>query len=713
MRIYRMTATFGKLEHETLTLEPGLNILQADNEWGKSTWCAFLIAMLYGLDTRAKTTKTSLADKERYAPWSGSPMSGSMEIRWKNRDITIERSTRGRVPMGAFRAYETATGLDVPELTAANCGQLLLGVEQSVFRRAGFIRLADMNVTQDEALRRRLNALVTTGDESGEGERLERGLRELKNKCRYNRTGLIPQTETERDALEEKLRELDTLENQTEKLKNRLDEVAQWTQTLQNHQAALQYTASQADAQRVAQAYSDWENAQAELQRMEQRCAKLPTQEEAERKCHQLREYQDQWNALRLEAELLPEAPEKPEAPGPFAALTVEAAREMVAEDTRRQKALLDRKPGLAAFLSAALCLLLGTGLALVLDAWLLAAGLVPGVILLALGLRSRRMHSRARGELAAKYGCADADRWQEMLEEYESKQAQYQRQMKHYHAARGDVDARMAALQTKRQSLCGAQSPEKVLALWQQVGKLWEEYHGARRESQRTKAHLEALQAMAKTAKRPAAEDTLTYTAEETARLLSDAGVEQHRLQNRLGQYQGRMEALGQRTVLEKRRSEISARLERLEEIYEAAELGLTTLAQAKRELQRRFAPRIAQRAQALLGELTAGRYRRLTLAEDLSLLAAAGEEDVLRDTLWRSEGTADQLYLALRLAVAEELTPHVPLILDDALVRFDDKRLRSALEILNRMSLERQVILFTCQSREKAIYEALREGQ
>ena len=46
-----------------------LNILQAPNEWGKSTWCAFLAAMLYGLDTRAKSTKTALADKERYAPW--------------------------------------------------------------------------------------------------------------------------------------------------------------------------------------------------------------------------------------------------------------------------------------------------------------------------------------------------------------------------------------------------------------------------------------------------------------------------------------------------------------------------------------------------------------------------------------------------------------------------------------------------------------------
>ena len=83
MRILSMTATFGKLEHETLTLTPGLNIITAPNEWGKSTWCAFLVAMLYGIDTRAKSTKTTLADKEHYAPWSGSPMSGSIRLLWQ------------------------------------------------------------------------------------------------------------------------------------------------------------------------------------------------------------------------------------------------------------------------------------------------------------------------------------------------------------------------------------------------------------------------------------------------------------------------------------------------------------------------------------------------------------------------------------------------------------------------------------------------------
>ena len=184
MRIISMTATFGKLENQTLTLKPGLNVIHAPNEWGKSTWCAFLTAMLYGMDTRAKSTKTLLADKERYAPWSGSPMEGSIRLNWQGRDITIERRTKRRVPLGEFRAFETDTGLDVPELTAANCGAMLLGVERSVYTRSGFIRFNDLPLTQDDALRRRLNALVTTGDESATGDRLAGALRDLKNSCR-------------------------------------------------------------------------------------------------------------------------------------------------------------------------------------------------------------------------------------------------------------------------------------------------------------------------------------------------------------------------------------------------------------------------------------------------------------------------------------------------------------------------------------------------
>lgn len=99
----------------------------------------------------------------------------------------------------------------------------------------------------------------------------------------------------------------------------------------------------------------------------------------------------------------------------------------------------------------------------------------------------------------------------------------------------------------------------------------------------------------------------------------------------------------------------------------------------------------------------MTDGRYQRLILGENFDLQAGTETEDTLHDAIWRSDGTVDQLYLALRLAVAEELTPEAPLILDDALVCFDDRRMKAAVEILKQEAENKQVILFTCQGREK----------
>ena len=44
---------------------------------------------------------------------------------------------------------------------------------------------------------------------------------------------------------------------------------------------------------------------------------------------------------------------------------------------------------------------------------------------------------------------------------------------------------------------------------------------------------------------------------------------------------------------------------------------------------------------------------------------------------------------------------------LLDDALVRFDDRRLKNILALLQQMAQQRQILLFTCQGREKALTE------
>ncbi len=702
MRIYRMTATFGKLEHQTLTLEPGFNLIQANNEWGKSTWCAFLCAMLYGLDTRAKSTKTVLADKERYAPWSGSPMAGSMDIHWNGRDITIQRRTKGRIPLGDFRAFETETGLAVPELTAQNCGQQLLGVEQSVFRRAGFIRLTDMPVTQDQNLSRRLSALVTTGDESGDGELLARKLKELKNKIRSNRTtGLLPQAEGERQALEATLRELEELSRQSQKLKARLGEVGSWLRQLNNHKDALEYEAARSGAERVAQAREAWEQAEQTLMEAETACAKLPSREETCRKLQEIQAFRENWNAARMEAALLPEAPQLPAAPAPFVGMDREHAQARLRADTTRYARLREERQVLT-FLLAALCLAGGLAL-LAMGQELMGALALAGAIALAWrGLERQKALRQEAAALETLYGSSDPKDWQTLLEGWLAEKKAYELSLVDHRVSRGDLDVRLTALETQRASLCGAQTPEVVQQIWQRMADRWAHYEAACWEARRAEQQYRDLQALAKPVSPPEFRDELTDTPADTARMIGDALAEQQRLQHRLGQYQGRMEVLGDPEALEARLLACQGRIRELEKTYAALTLALDTLAQAQKELQRRFAPRITKRAQELLERLTLGRYRRLRWGEDLMLHAGAGEEDTLREALWRSDGTVDQLYLSLRLAVAEVLTPEAPLVLDDALVRFDDARLEAALTLLEAMAEEKQVIVFTCQSRE-----------
>ena len=702
MRIYKMTATFGKLEHETLTLEPGLNIITAPNEWGKSTWCAFLVAMLYGLDTRAKTTKTALADKERYQPWSGSPMSGRIDLNWNGRDITIERTTRRRVPLGEFKAYETESGLPVEELTAANCGQTLLGVEQTVFRRAGFIRFSDLPVTQDEALRRRLNALVTTGDDSGAADRLAASLKDLKNRCRYNRTGLLPQAEAQRDAIEEKLTELETLNTQCQKLKMRIDEVKDWLRQLYNHQQALAYAKMESGLNQIAQTREAVAGAERNLRALEEACASLPPQAEVETKVRELRAFRDQWNAIRTEERQAPTEPQKPELPNPFTGLTAEAARAMAREDARELTELSQSKMPLIFMIIGAMGLLAAGGLAY-LTAYVFAV-VAGGVGLLALiwGVIDRVTTRKKALAIVEKYGTADWKRWTASISEYEQEMIAYGEALKLYQEVSSDLEVRLMVLRKKRDSLCGLQEPEEVLDFWQEAQRQWEQYDRTRAEAVTAKRHLEALNAVVKPVEKPTAPDNLTQNEAQTAQLLAECAAEQQRLQNRLGQYQGRMEIIGSAEDLRLQHKRVSDRIARLEDTYTALTIAQETLTQARSELQRRFAPRVTQRAQELLGAMTDGRYQSLTMGEDFSLRASAEQEDVQWDAIWRSDGTIDQLYLALRLAVAEELTPDAPLVLDDALVRFDDTRMAAALGILRKMAENKQVICFTCQGRE-----------
>ncbi len=704
MKIYAMTATFGKLERQTLTLEPGLNIIHAPNEWGKSTWCAFLEAMFYGIDTRAKTTKTTLADKEHYAPWSGTPMEGRIDLNWQGRDITIERKTKRRVPLGEFRAYETHTGLAVPELDGTNCGAMLLGVERSVFLRSGYVRFRDLPVSQDEALRRRLNALVTTGDESLTADRLSGELQKLKNSCRYNKSGLLPNAERERDALEAKLRDLDSYSAQCQTIRTRLEERKRHVVELENHKKALKYDDFLKNADQLKAAEAELVSQAQRAEQLRESCRQLPSQEQLTQRKKDLQKLGDEWVAFLMDSTQSPAEPEPVQPPVPFRGMTAEEAAARAEADGAQWKALRKKNP---------LLLILGFGLLVaggVLAVWYLLPGLIcagAGAAAVIAALVIRASKNRKAGDIAAFYGADEPERWLAMAAEYgeacrvfdEARQRRAQWETRREQTRR-QLEERITA-ETGSLGLEGARREVE------RMERTWDSYAVESRELCRAEKHVQTLRALVTHPEKPAFADELTWSEAETARLLSDAKAEQNSLENQLGQYQGKMEALGRQEELEAALRRVRARIRELEQTNDALILAQQTLTQAAQELQRRFSPRITKRAQELMSVFTGGRYERMNLQEDLTVLSATAQEPTMREVLWRSDGTMDQLYLSLRLAVAEELTPDAPLILDDALVRFDDDRLKAALKVLKSVAEDKQVILFTCHSREAELLE------
>jgi uncharacterized protein YhaN len=137
-----------------------------------------------------------------------------------------------------------------------------------------------------------------------------------------------------------------------------------------------------------------------------------------------------------------------------------------------------------------------------------------------------------------------------------------------------------------------------------------------------------------------------------------------------------------------------------------QAISLSIQTLKDLASCIHDTFGSRLNEVVSETIAKISNGEYQEVTVDENLNIRVLQKNRYVTMDSL--SVGTMDQMYLALRLAVAQLLFPeeNLPIILDDAFAFYDEDRTREALLLLAEQ-FNRQIILFTCHKREKEIIE------
>lgn len=725
-----MTATFGKLQSETLSLSPGLNVLQMPNETGKSTWCAFLLCMLYGVDTSERESRTNFPIKKHYLPWSGNAMEGRLQIVHEGRRITIERSSTARAPLGVFRAFDTESGAPIQSLTAQNCGQVLLGVPRQVFERSAFLRQDGMAIQMEATLEQRLGALVTTGDETISYQEAERLLRERRNRCRHNKTGLIPQTQTALDGVTERLNRLDALHETMAQA--RLDE-----QRLRAELATLHMQLSSLQAQQAQENRTQLTKAKEEASEkielaksLQNECSTLPPVDILQRWEREGNELLAKQHTLALDTASLPQPQSAPSLPRVFTGCNAQEIEQKANVDSAQMRLLqAKKKPSVLPWLLPALALILISG-GLAIGNMLLPAA-ISALLAIAIAAAGGITHLGKRrawhnAQLSLKYFCdsygvstpeellelasrsiTEYDRWHQACKTREE-------ELNSLNSRKDKLDAACNALLTtlspalQVSSSMSEAAAQVRLAIEKQLSA-----EAAHRSAEQAYRHYSTLKEALGNVHTPSGPQTPVPEGKTIPSVQSEIIIAERELQqirSTLDRGEGQCSTLGDRMELEARRQQLSERLAALNEEHDALSMAITVLGKANEALQNRFSPQLTALAAKYLDRLTDGTYSRLMLDRNLGASLYPAQAPASRESAYFSGGTRDQLYLAVRLGVSQLLAPGTPLILDDALVRFDDDRLIKALQVLQEEAESRQVLLFTCQSREQTALQSLK---
>ena len=225
---------FGKLHNINKEFENGLNTIKEDNGYGKTTFATFIKSMFYGLDDGKKSKENS--ERKKYMPWQGGNYGGNIEFELNNKKYKIERFFGKKPTEDSFVLYDLATNLESKEYSD-NIGEEIFKINKSAYERSTYIPQGNIKTEMEDSISAKLGNVLESDNDINTSDNAIKSINEAKKVYQKDRGkgGLINEKKELLNKLERELEnsksDNQTLEQKQYKLKSINEEIKELNKT--------------------------------------------------------------------------------------------------------------------------------------------------------------------------------------------------------------------------------------------------------------------------------------------------------------------------------------------------------------------------------------------------------------------------------------------------------------------------------------------------
>lgn len=730
---------FGAIHDKKFDFSHQINLIEGDNESGKSTICAFIKFMFYGLSAKGAG---GLSERKQFMPFEENCAYGTMTLHTgateeEGEDYLIERRvtlTGKTAAKDEYRILSLTNGQ--PAFVGIAPCDAFLSMSEGLFLRTVYVSQKMGSEVDGKEITAALENLLFSAEESVDSAKAQKELDAVRAELLHKngKGGRLFEERIKRDELIVKLEQTKKAKQEWEQEEEQLRRLKKSEMENKRLTDEAQQKIDQYNKATLLRSFDKLHQLEQKQEALRAKMAKitpasgLPKTEEIHTA---IRLASDMRNSKQEIARLQAQAPKQQ----PF--LPEDDTLAQTAIKQQKKAAARTKAAGLAALLLGFVVCILGLACqnewlfdhgpaSLPLVLWGSGGGLMlGGLILMVVSIAKSRTVKRLPKPLPESCGVSAIDQWQQQEKAYVPSQATgtteaVQNQLLEKQAQVDLLENRACQLCQKYGSVFV--SPDSLDDLAVRLTAIKENCLSLKGEMQRIEKETEGmrialLEEDEQTLKQslPAPHETIlqTYNIKDLKNRLAFGTEAQESIRIKRSEMETALAAgrvtLADEEALNAEIQEQTALIKALTLRYNAVKLALDSIEQAALRIKSNVSPALAARASELMCAATNDKYAKLWIADDVSMTYQE-PDGFMRPIDYLSQGTKDLAYIALRIALCETLCQdkQIPMIFDEAFSALDDHRLKQMFAVI--AGREGQTLIFTSHTRDKAFLDKAR---